>query len=400
MKKRKVLGGVLFSLVLITLIILFVFLKENTTNKFINFETMKEFNNTEFKIKNELNFKVGNEEDFSGELVSSTGELYLQKRNDDYKVVDKYQIVFEKGEAKKIKCDNLKDESIKENIDEREYINGYKYEDLGNGKGQFFDLAYNKDFKVDLNKFNKDDMAKKTYGEYSYSKIVKDKIFFFIRRDPGKIKWFSEDHSRYKELRWYDFNEEIWDSVKLSKNQHVESIMGIVDNKVYLTGTEEWGSQYPSKIYSADLKKKKVKEERNLNNNDDSYCDRYNLNEENLFMQVGKEDGEYIRSINLREKVFYELFKNEYPDRLGLKDMISPSKNKIFSISNDNNKKEVRVTFLRDGKPEGTVKIYDFETENNEYLPQFTWSDDGKNLIIAECKWNKIYNFKILEFNQ
>ena len=23
-------------------------------------------------------------------------------------------------------------------------------------------------------------MAKKTYGEYSYSKIVKDKIFFFI----------------------------------------------------------------------------------------------------------------------------------------------------------------------------------------------------------------------------
>lgn len=400
MKKRKVLGGVLFSLVLITLIILFVFLKENTTNKFINFETMKEFNNTEFKIKNELNFKVGNEEDFSGELVSSNGDLYLQKRNDDYKVVDKYQIVFEKGEAKKIKCDNLKDESIKENIDEREYINGYKYEDLGNGKGQFFDLAYNKDFKVDLKKFNKDDMAKKTYGEYSYSKIVKDKIFFFIRRDPGKINLFSEDNSRYKELRWYDFNEEIWDSVKLSKNQHVESIIGIVDNKVYLTATEEWGSQYPSKIYSADLKKKKVKEERNLNNNDDSYYDRYNLNEENLLMQVGKEDGEYIRSINLREKVFYELFKNEYPNRLGLKDMISPSKNKIFSISNDNNKKEVRVTFLRDGKPEGTVKIYDFETENNEYLPQFTWSDDGKNLIIAECKWDKIYNFKILEFNQ
>ncbi|MDK0707764.1 hypothetical protein P5E62_00680 [Clostridium perfringens] len=400
MKKRKVLGGVLFSLVLITLIILFVFLKENTTNKFINSETMKEFNNTEFKIKNELNFKVGNEEDFSGELVSSNGDLYLQKRNDDYKVVDKYQIVFEKGEAKKIKCDNLKDESIKEDIDEREYINGYKYEDLGNGKGQFFDLAYNKDFKVDLNKFNKDDMAKKTYGEYSHSRIVKDKIFFFIRRDPEKINLFSEDNSRYKELRWYDFNEEIWDGVKLSKNQHVESIIGIVDNKVYLTGTEEWGSQYPSKIYSADLKKKKVKEERNLNNNDDSYYDRYNLNEENLLMQVGKEDGEYIRSINLREKVFYELFKNEYPDRLGLKDMISPSKNKIFSISNDNNKKEVRVTFLSDGKPEGTVKVYDFEAENNEYLPQFTWSDDGKNLIIAECKWDKIYNFKILEFNQ
>ncbi len=58
-----------------------------------------------------------------------------------------------------------------------------------------------------------------------------------------------------------DFNEEIWESVKLSKKQHVQSIIGIVDNKIYLTGTEEWGSQYPSKIYSVDLKKKKVKEE-------------------------------------------------------------------------------------------------------------------------------------------
>lgn len=42
----------------------------------------------------------------------------------------------------KIKCNNLKDESIrdesiKEDIDESEYVNGYKYEDLGNGKGQF-----------------------------------------------------------------------------------------------------------------------------------------------------------------------------------------------------------------------------------------------------------------------
>ncbi len=47
--------------------------------------------------------------------------------------------------------------------------------------------------------------------------------------------------------------------MKLSKNQHVQSIIGIVDNKIYLTGTEEWGSQYPSKIYSVDLKKKESK---------------------------------------------------------------------------------------------------------------------------------------------
>ncbi|EJT5914107.1 hypothetical protein N2W46_001386 [Clostridium perfringens] len=265
MKKRKVLGGVLFSLALITLITLIMFFRENTISKFVNSETIKEFT-SESKIKNKLNFKAEDEEYFPCELVINDEKLYLQKRNDDDKVVDKYEIVFEKDEVKKIKCNNLKDESIrdestKEDIDEREYVNGYKYEDLGNGKGQFFDLAYNKGFKVDLDKFNKDDMAKKTYGEYSYSKIVKDKIFFFIRRDPGKIKWFSEDRSRYKELRWYDFNEEIWDSVKLSKNQHVQSIIGIVDNKIYLTGTEEWGSQYPSKIYSVDLKKKKVKEE-------------------------------------------------------------------------------------------------------------------------------------------
>ncbi|XZM77848.1 hypothetical protein ACSXAB_09505 [Clostridium perfringens] len=265
MKKIKVLGGVLFSLVLITLITLIMFFRENIISKFVNFETVKEFT-SECKTKNELNFKAEDEEYFSCELVINDEKLYLQKRNNDYKIVDKYEIVFEKDEIKKIKCNNLKDESIrdestKEDIDEREYVNGYKYEDLGNGKGQFFDLAYNKGFKVDLDKFNKDDMAKRTYGEYSYSKIVKDKIFFFIRRDPGKIKWFSEEHSRYKELRWYDFNEEIWESVKLSKNQHVQSIIGIVDNKIYLTGTEEWGSQYPSKIYSVDLKKKKVKEE-------------------------------------------------------------------------------------------------------------------------------------------
>ncbi|TPE22053.1 hypothetical protein [Clostridium perfringens] len=265
MKKRKVLGGVLFSLALITLITLIMFLRENTISKFVNSETVKEFT-SECKTKNELNFKEEDEEYFSCELVINDEKLYLQKRNNEYKIVDKYEIVFEKDEIKKIKCDNLKDESIrdestKEDIDEREYVNGYKYENLGNGKGQFFDLAYNKGFKVDLDKFNKDDMAKKTYGEYSHSRIVKDKIFFFIRRDPGKIKWFSEEHSRYKELRWYDFNEEIWESVNLSKNQHVQSIIGIVDNKIYLTGTEEWGSQYPSKIYSVDLKKKKVKEE-------------------------------------------------------------------------------------------------------------------------------------------
>ena len=36
MKKRKVLGGVLFSLVLITLITLIMFFRENTISKFVN----------------------------------------------------------------------------------------------------------------------------------------------------------------------------------------------------------------------------------------------------------------------------------------------------------------------------------------------------------------------------
>ena len=63
MKKRKVLGGVLFSLVLITLITLIMFLRENTISKFVNSETIKEFT-SESKIKNKLNFKAEDEEYF------------------------------------------------------------------------------------------------------------------------------------------------------------------------------------------------------------------------------------------------------------------------------------------------------------------------------------------------
>lgn len=80
MKKREILGGVLFSLSIITLIVLVMFFKENTTSKFINYEATKEFNNTEFNIKNELIFKVGDDDDFSGELLISDKKLYLQKK--------------------------------------------------------------------------------------------------------------------------------------------------------------------------------------------------------------------------------------------------------------------------------------------------------------------------------
>ena len=90
MKKRKVLGGVLFSLVLITLITLIMFFRENIISKFVNFETVKEFT-SECKTKNELNFKAEDEEYFSCELVINDEKLYLQKRNDDDKVVDKYE---------------------------------------------------------------------------------------------------------------------------------------------------------------------------------------------------------------------------------------------------------------------------------------------------------------------
>lgn len=100
MKKRKVLGGVLFSLALITLITLIMFFRENTISKFVNSETIKEFT-SECKTKNQLNFRVEDEEYFPCELVINDEKLYLQKRNNDYKIVDKYEIVFEKDEIKK-----------------------------------------------------------------------------------------------------------------------------------------------------------------------------------------------------------------------------------------------------------------------------------------------------------
>lgn len=406
MKKRKVLRGVLFSLAIITLIVLVIFFKDNNSEKFIYSETMKEVNNTEFKVENEFNFKVVDDEGFSGELVSSGGNLYLQKRNNDYKVMDKYEILFENGEAKKIKCNDLKDETIKEEINEEEYTYGYKYEDLGNGKGKFFDSDYNKDFHVNLDKFNKDEMAQKTYGEYEYSDIIENKLLFFIRRDPGKIKLFSDDDSRYKEIRWYDFEKEIWDNVKISKNQHISSIIGIVDNKIYLTGREEWGSQFPSKIYIVDLEKKKVNEERRLQNIGDSYYDIRSLDKENILVEIGTSEGGKIRVINLREKIFSDLFQHEYSQEVWLNEILSPSKDKIFHHLKYDGMGEIKVIDIKEGKPNGAIKVYEYESSSassyERYKPQVIWSKDGRYLIIAEYKTekNEIFNFKILEFNQ
>lgn len=406
MKKREILGVVLFSLAVITLIVLVIFFKDNNSEKFIYSETMKEVNNTEFKVENEFNFKVVDDESFSGELVSSGGNLYIQKRNNDYKVMDKYEILFENGEAKKIKCNDLKDETIKEEINEEEYTYGYKYEDLGNGKGKFFDSDYNKDFRVNLDRFNKDEMAQKTYGEYEYSDIIENKLLFFIRRDPGKIKLFSDDDSRYKEIRWYDFEKEIWDNVKISKNQHISSIIGIVDNKIYLTGTKEWGSQFPSKIYSVDLEKKKVNEERGLQHIGDSYYDICSLDKENILVEIGTSEGGKIRVINLREKIFSDLFQHEYSQEAWLNEILSPSKDKIFHHLKYDGMGEIKVIDIKEGKPNGAIKVYEYESSSasscERYKPQVIWSKDGRYLIIAEYKTekNEIFNFKILEFNQ
>lgn len=406
MKKREVLGGILFSLAIITLIVLVVGFREKKNKEILSHNLIEEENNSKFRVINEFDFKVNDIEGFSGELVENDGKLYLQKRNNDYEIIEKYEILFEDGTAKKVKCDDLKDEKVEEDKNMEEYTYGYKYEALGNGKGKFFDSDYNKDFQVNLDKFNKDEMAQKTYGEYAYSDIIDNKLLFFIRRDLGKRKLFSDDDSRYKEIRWYDFDKEIWDSVKISKNQHISSIIGIVDNKIYLTGREEWGSQFPSKIYSIDLEKKKINEERRLQNIRDNYYDIFSLDEQNILVKVGTVEGEKIRVINLREEVFYDLFQYEYSQEVWLKDILSPSKDKIFYNLKYDGMGEIRVIDINEGKPNGAIKVYEYKVSSvsscERDRPQVVWSEDGKYLIIAEYrgKNNEISNLKILEFNQ
>lgn len=404
MKKREMLGGILFSLAIITLIILVVGFREEENKEALSHKVIEEENNSEFHVVNELNFKVSDTEGLSGELVENDGKLYLQKRNNDYDLIEKYEIIFEEGTAKKVKCDDLKDEKVEYDKNVEEYTYGYKYEDLGNGKGKFFDSDYNKDFQVNLDKFNKDEMAQKTYGEYAYSDIIENKLLFFIRRDPGKIKLFSDDDSRYKEIRWYDFEKEVWDSVKISKNQHISSIIGIVDNKIYLTGREEWGSQFPSKIYSVDLEKKNINEERRLQNVGDSYYDICSLDKENILVKIGAPEGEKIRVINLREKVFSDLFQYEYSDNVWLQDILSPSKDKIFQHLKYDGRGAIKVIDIKEGKPNGAIEVYQYELNSvsncEKDRPEVIWSKDGKYLIIAEHKREKdeISNFKILEF--
>lgn len=406
MKKGNLLQWLLFSLALIIVVVLLVGFREEENKGALFHKVIEEENNSEFHVVNEFNFKVNDTEGILGELVENDGKLYLQKRNNDYEIIEKYKIIFEEGTAKKVKCDDLKDETIKEEINEEEYTYGYKYEDLGNGKGKFFDSDYNKDFHVNLDKFNKDEMAQKTYGEYEYSDIIENKLLFFIRRDPGKIKLFSDDDSRYKEIRWYDFEKEIWDNVKISKNQHISSIIGIVDNKIYLTGTKEWGSQFPSKVYIVDLEKKKVNEERRLQNIGDSYYDIRSLDKENILVEIGTSEGGKIRVINLREKNFSDLFQHEYSQEVWLNEILSPSKDKIFHHLKYDGMGEIKVIDIKEGKPNGAIKVYEYESSSassyERYKPQVIWSKDGRYLIIAEYKTekNEIFNFKILEFNQ
>ncbi|MDZ5253050.1 hypothetical protein [Clostridium sp. LIBA-8841] len=406
MKKGNLLQWLLFSLALIIVVVLLVDFREEENKGALFHNFIEEENNSEFHVLNEFNFKVNDTEGISGELVKNDEKLYLQKRNNDYEIIEKYKIIFEEGTAKKVKCNDLKDETIKEEINEEEYTYGYKYEDLGNGKGKFFDSDYNKDFHVNLDKFNKDEMAQKTYGEYEYSDIIENKLLFFIRRDPGKIKLFSDDDSRYKEIRWYDFEKEIWDNVKISKNQHISSIIGIVDNKIYLTGTKEWGSQFPSKIYSVDLEKKKVNEERGLQHIGDSYYDICSLDKENILVEIGTSEGGKIRVINLREKIFSDLFQHEYSQEVWLNEILSPSKDKIFHHLKYDGMGEIKVIDIKEGKPNGAIKVYEYESSSasscERYKPQVIWSKDGRYLIIAEYKTekNEIFNFKILEFNQ
>ena len=52
------------------------------------------------------------------------------------------------------------------------------------------------------------------------------------RFDLGEGIWDKDGD--YKEIRWYDFNNELWDSIEVPKEVYLErTLIGVVDNKVF-----------------------------------------------------------------------------------------------------------------------------------------------------------------------
>ncbi len=233
------------------------------------------------------------------------------------------------------------------------------------------------------------------------------------RFDLGEGIWDKDGD--YKEIRWYDFNNELWDSIEVPKEVYLErTLIGVVDNKVFILGINMKGQQFSSKIYSLDLKEKVLKDEVDLLENGEAYYDLAFLNNEKILFHCGSSEGEKVKMIDLRNKVTTELYKSNLDiERFFLSQKVAPSGDKIFYLSQNGGNMEVKALKIGNNKTIAEGKVYDYEYNKaalikeygEDYIdptPQILWSNDGKYLIIAEKEKGsiKISNIKVLELSQ
>ncbi|EOU2004984.1 hypothetical protein [Clostridium perfringens] len=419
MKRGKILIWVLAG-VITTGLLISSFISYKDTNKYggdlyiLSNNAAEDSENNKIKVIKEHDFKL--EEglyDYESLLVRDE-KLYLESRNRDGKLLKTEEIIFEGNNSKRVEVEKLKEAP---NLRDIEFIlDNCEFEDLGNGKWKVFSKDYGKEEIVNIEKFNKNNFAEETLKESEEYYVLEDYLIFFINRrfDFGEGIWDKDGD--YKEIRWYDFNNELWDSIEVPKEVYLDgTLIGVVDNKVFILGNSMKGEQFSSKIYSLDLKEKVLKDEVDLlEDGGEAYYDLAFLNDEKILFHCGSSEGEKVKMIDLRNKVTTELYKSNLDvERFFLSQKVAPSGEKIFYLSQNGGNMEVKALKIGNNKTIAEGKVYDYaynkaaliKEYGEDYIdptPQILWSNDGKYLIIAEKEKGsiKISNIKVLELSQ
>lgn len=418
MKRGKILIWVLAGVVTTGLLIS-SFISYKNTNKYggdlyiLSNNAAEDSENNKIKVIKEHDFKL--EEglyDYESLLVRDE-KLYLESRNRDGKLLKTEEIIFEGNNSKRVEVEKLKEAP---NLRDIEFIlDNCEFEDLGNGNWRVFSEYYEKEEIVNIEKFNKNNFAEETLKESEEYYVLEDYLIFFINRrfDLGEGIWDKDGD--YKEIRWYDFNNELWDSIEVPKEVYLDgTLIGVVDNKVFILGINMKGQQFSSKIYSLDLKEKVLKDEVDLLEKGEAYYDLAFLNDEKILFHCGSSEGEKVKMIDLRNKVTTELYKSNLDvERFFLSQKVAPSGDKIFYLSQNRGNMEVKALKIGNNKTIAEGKVYDYaynkaaliKEYGEDYIdptPQILWSNDGKYLIIGEKEKGsiKISNIKVLELSQ
>ncbi|EGT3614953.1 hypothetical protein FHH43_01695 [Clostridium perfringens] len=419
MKKGKILILVLAGLVTTGLLI-GSFISYKNTNKYggdlyiLSNNAVDDSENNKIKVIKEHDFNLEEGLYDYESLLMRDENLYLESKNRDGKVIKTEEIIFEGNNSKRVEVEKLKESPNLRDIDF--ILNNCEFEDLGNGNWKVFSKDYEKEEIVNIEKFNKNNFAENTLKESEDYYVLEDYLIFFIKRKFYLGEGNSDEDGRYKEIRWYNFDNEVWESIEVPKEVCLSSsLIGIVDSKVFMQGHENNMQQFPSKIYSLDLKQKVLKDEVDLlEEGGEAYYDLAFLNKEKILFHSSSHDGEKIKMLDLRNKITTDLCNYEIDgERFFLSQKVSPSGDKLFYLSKNGANLEVKILKLGNNKVIAEGKVYEYKYNKadliNEYgedyidpTPHILWSDDGKYLIIGEKENGslKISNIKILELSQ